>query len=63
MQSGSDSCWQWLVCAFAFVAQFLLGGFANCGGVIYATVVDEFNSSRGDAGTNNVTRINIELDS
>ena len=41
---------RWLVCAFAFIAQFILAGLMNCGGVLYTALVDEFKASRGATG-------------
>ena len=46
----SDNSRRWLVCASAFVTQFILFGLINSGGVLYTFLVEEFKSSRGTTG-------------
>ena len=41
---------QWMVCAFAFLAQFAVVGFMMTGGVLYTKLIDEFKASRGATG-------------
>ena len=41
---------RWLVCASAFVIQFIVFGLLNSGGVLYTFLVEEFKSSRGTTG-------------
>ena len=48
---------RWLVCASAFIIQFVVIGLMNCGGVMYAALVEEFNSSRGATGETEVLSI------
>ena len=45
---------QWLVCAFAFLAQFAVVGFMMTGGVLYTKLIDEFKASRGATGMKEV---------
>ena len=45
---------QWMVCAFAFLAQFAVVGFMMTGGVWYTKLIDEFKASRGATGMKEV---------
>ena len=45
---------QWLVCAFAFLAQFAVVGFMMTGGVLYTKLIDAFKASRGATGMKEV---------
>ena len=57
----SECSRRWLVCASAFIVQFVLGGLANCGGVLYTALIDKFNASRGATGKTEALHIEIIL--
>ena len=43
--------WGWVVCAAAFVVQFLIMGVHNSFGILYAKLLEEFNKSKAETGT------------
>ena len=42
--------WGWLVCLAGFIAQFVVLGLQNNTGILYKTLLVEFQSSKGDTG-------------
>ena len=49
-KSHYDRGWAWVVCGTTFLMEFFVGGLITSSGVIYATLVDEFNKSRAETG-------------
>ena len=45
-----DGGWGWLVCLATFSTQFIVLGTMNNFGVMYVELLNEFNTSKADAG-------------
>lgn len=49
--SGETRPW-WIICGASFLVQFFVFGQQNCAGIVYATLIEEYKSSRGATGIN-----------
>lgn len=49
-KSGLDSGYSWIACVVGFLIMFIIGGQNNSTGIIFAALLDEYNSNRGQTG-------------
>ena len=45
-----DEGCSWAACMVGFIVMFIIGGQNNSSGIIFAELLDEFNTSRGQTG-------------
>lgn len=50
VKSGLDSGYSWIACVVGFFIMFIIGGQNNSSGIIFAALLDEYNSNRGQTG-------------
>ena len=56
----SDGGWAWVVCLGVCVVNFLTVGQQNSAGVVYAALMEEYSTSRGETGkTEHIFRVYI----
>ena len=49
-----EGCSSWTACVVGFIVMFIIGGQNNCSGIIFAVLLDEFNTNRGQTGKNSL---------
>jgi len=49
-----DEGCSWTACVVGFIVMFIIGGQNNCSGIIFAVLLDEFNTNRGQTGKNSL---------
>ena len=42
----------WIACVVGFCIMFIICGQNNCSGIIFAALLDEYNTNRGQTGNN-----------
>lgn len=45
-----SSKWYWLVCVTSFITQIIVLGIHLCFGIIFVTLIDNFDASKAEAG-------------
>lgn len=45
-----DEGCSWTACVIGFIVMFIIGGQNNSSGIIFAVLLDEFNTNRGQTG-------------
>ena len=45
-----DGGYSWIACAMGFLIQCIIAGQNNCSGIIFAALLDEYNTNRGQTG-------------
>ena len=45
-----DKGYSWVACIMGFVIQCLIAGQNNCSGIIFAALLDEYKTTRGQTG-------------
>lgn len=47
---GLDEGSSWIACVVGFIVMFVIGGQNNSSGIIFAALLDEFNTNRSQTG-------------
>lgn len=54
LKARLDKGCSWTVCVVGFIVMFIIGAQNNSSGIIFAALLDEFNTNRGQTGKNSL---------